>query len=201
MSYRTGHFHFSRQYIPRKQKVLYFRVQMIGLFAGFSRGFIYTKLGNSMWPSIGKIPLNGSPEGLVNTLLDNSSVIQYEQYSIFQRTWTLVLTHIFNAEIVVLLSQLLTCLAKSQIFVFWDIALSLPKHLRWLRVLQPSINKNEIHFRSFQILSPIKKAKIRTRKNMPQIKVCVPIQRNFLIFRKQLLQHITIKSGDIECIF
>lgn len=38
---------------------------MIGLFAGFLKNF-YAKLGNSNETSVGKVPLNSSPQGLVD---------------------------------------------------------------------------------------------------------------------------------------
>ena len=42
-------------------------LKIIGLFPGLSKKIIFTKLENPNCPKIGKIPLNGSPEGLVNT--------------------------------------------------------------------------------------------------------------------------------------
>ena len=39
------------------------------LFICFLKNFVFIKLGNSNWSGIGKISLNSSPEGLVNTLL------------------------------------------------------------------------------------------------------------------------------------
>ena len=44
------------------------RLNTNGLFEGFSKKIVYTKLGNFNELRIGKIPLNGSPEELVNTL-------------------------------------------------------------------------------------------------------------------------------------
>ena len=38
------------------------------LFICFLKNFVFIKLGNSNWSGIGKISLNSSPEGLVNTL-------------------------------------------------------------------------------------------------------------------------------------
>ena len=44
-------------------------LRVIGLIAGVSKKNFITKLGNSNWPTIGKIPLHGSQEGLVNTMV------------------------------------------------------------------------------------------------------------------------------------
>ena len=44
------------------------RLNTKGLFEGFSKNFNHTKFGNSNWLTIGKIPLNGSPERLVRAL-------------------------------------------------------------------------------------------------------------------------------------
>ena len=45
------------------------RLNTNDLFEGFSKNFAYTKLGKLQLIMIGKIPLNGSPEELVNTLM------------------------------------------------------------------------------------------------------------------------------------
>lgn len=51
-----------------KQKVSHSRLQMVGLFANFSKNFIYMKLENSSQSATGKVALIGSLEGLVNIL-------------------------------------------------------------------------------------------------------------------------------------
>ena len=49
--------------LESNEKSLCSRLQVICLCAKFSKKF------NSNWSTIGEIPLNGSPEGLVNTLI------------------------------------------------------------------------------------------------------------------------------------
>ena len=46
-----------------KQKVSHSRLQMVGLFANFSKNFIYMKLENSSQSATGKVALIGSLEG------------------------------------------------------------------------------------------------------------------------------------------
>ena len=62
------HFCFSHHHIRSKQRTVCSKLNTNDLFEGFSKNFNYTKLGNSNWLTIGKIPLNSMTEGLVNTL-------------------------------------------------------------------------------------------------------------------------------------
>ena len=52
-------FYFRCRHAKKKQKVLNSRLQIIGIFAEFSKKVILTKLGNCNCSTTGKIPLNG----------------------------------------------------------------------------------------------------------------------------------------------